>query len=118
MGKLESSPAIFRHSDHYLPWHAHITALTVAPFARRLGLAKQLSASLEKVGDQYDAWFVDLFVRESNRLAIGMYDSIGLVAFFLTYIFLYFYFSSLCFLAAFTICMMLKMSLIQRPTRR
>ena len=81
MGKLESSPAIFRHTEQYLPWHAHITALTVAPFARRLGLAKQLSASLEKVGDQHDAWFVDLFVRESNRLAIGMYTSIGSVGF-------------------------------------
>ncbi|KAI9817805.1 MAG: hypothetical protein M1827_000924 [Pycnora praestabilis] len=77
MGKLESSPAVYQHSEHYLPWHAHITALTVAPPSRRLGLARLLTESLERAGDEYNAWFVDLFVRESNKVAGGMYRGMG-----------------------------------------
>lgn len=77
MGKLESSPAYYKGSEHYLPWHAHITALTVAPEARRLGIGKLLSEQLEAVADANDAWFVDLFVRASNRKAIAFYKSMG-----------------------------------------
>ena len=77
MGKLESSPPEAQHSPHYLPWHAHITALTVAPAARRLGLASLLTHSLERAGEANNAWFVDLFVRQSNKLAIGMYTRMG-----------------------------------------
>lgn len=47
MGKTESSPDYFKHSKHYLPWHAHITALTVAPEARRLGIGRILTEKLE-----------------------------------------------------------------------
>lgn len=81
MGKLESSPNVYRNAPQYLPWHAHITALTVAPSARRLGLAKLLTESLEKAGDEFNAWFVDLFVRESNQVAISMYKGMGYVFF-------------------------------------
>ncbi|KZF25121.1 N-acetyltransferase 5 [Xylona heveae TC161] len=77
MGKLESSPPAYQHSEHALPWHAHITALTVAPSARRLGLAQRLTSSLEKAGDEYNAWFVDLFVRESNQVAQSLYKGMG-----------------------------------------
>jgi N-terminal acetyltransferase B complex catalytic subunit len=49
----------------------------VAPHARRLGLARTLSASLEQSGDQYDAWFVDLFVRKSNNIAQKLYKGLG-----------------------------------------
>ncbi|KAI9829245.1 MAG: hypothetical protein M1819_006425 [Sarea resinae] len=77
MGKLESSPPALQHSEHALPWHAHITALTVAPSARRQGLAKTLSVSLERAGDEYNAWFVDLFVRESNKVAQTLYSGMG-----------------------------------------
>lgn len=77
MAKLESSPAYYQHSEHYLPWHAHITALTVAPEARRLGIGRLLSAQLEAVADAHGAWFVDLFVRVSNRKAIAFYQSMG-----------------------------------------
>jgi N-terminal acetyltransferase B complex catalytic subunit len=77
MGKLESSPSYYQFSEHYLPWHAHITALTVAPHARRLGLAHTLSQSLERSGDEYDAWFVDLFVRKSNKIAQTLYRGMG-----------------------------------------
>jgi len=77
MGKLESSPSYYQSSEHYLPWHAHITALTVAPHARRLGLARILSQSLERSGDEYNAWFVDLFVRKSNMVAQSLYHGLG-----------------------------------------
>lgn len=77
MGKVESSPSQFQYSEHYLPWHAHITALTVAPEARRLGLGKILTEQLEAAADGADAWFMDLFVRKSNERAIGFYKSFG-----------------------------------------
>ncbi|KAL1840368.1 hypothetical protein VTJ49DRAFT_541 [Mycothermus thermophilus] len=77
MGKLESSPDAFRFSEHYLPWHAHITAVTVAPEARRLGIGRLLTEKLEEAADAADAWFVDLFVRVSNTRAINFYKSMG-----------------------------------------
>ena len=59
-------------------WHGHVTAVTVAPEYRRLGLAKQLMGSLEDTSQYvYNANFVDLFVRQSNDLAIGMYEKLG-----------------------------------------
>lgn len=59
-------------------WHGHVTAVTVAPEFRRLGLAKALMRSLEQRSEKvHDGYFVDLFVRESNALAIAMYKSFG-----------------------------------------
>ncbi|KAI1262143.1 N-acetyltransferase 5 [Xylariaceae sp. FL1019] len=77
MGKTESSPDYFKGSEHYLPWHAHITALTVAPEARRTGIGKILSEKLEASAEQANAWFIDLFVRKSNEKAIRFYESMG-----------------------------------------
>ncbi|KAJ6444198.1 DUF1793-domain-containing protein [Purpureocillium lavendulum] len=77
MGKVESSPDAYKYSEHYLPWHAHITALTVAPEARRLGVGRILTEQLEAAADANDAWFVDLFVRKSNHRAIAFYESLG-----------------------------------------
>lgn len=77
MGKVESSPDAYKFSEHYLPWHAHITALTVAPEARRLGIGKILTEQLEAAADAHEAWFVDLFVRRSNRRAIAFYRGLG-----------------------------------------
>lgn len=77
MGKLESSPERHKYSDHYLPWHAHITALTVAPETRRLGIGKILTEQLEAAAEAQDAWFVDLFVRRSNYRAIAFYENLG-----------------------------------------
>lgn len=53
-------------------WHGHVTAVTVPPEYRRLGIAAQLMVMLERVSEWDGAFFVDLFVRESNALAIGM----------------------------------------------
>jgi N-terminal acetyltransferase B complex catalytic subunit len=88
LGKLESSPypaPIKPYSPattgakypNYLPWHGHITALTVAPSARRLGHATALSSALERSADAANAWFVDLFVRASNEIAKELYRKMG-----------------------------------------
>mmetsp|Transcript_23162 Transcript_23162/g.71196 ORF Transcript_23162/g.71196 Transcript_23162/m.71196 type:complete len:174 (+) Transcript_23162:98-619(+) len=59
-------------------WHGHVTAVTVAPEFRRRGLASQLMASLERTSeDVFGAYFVDLFVRVSNGVAVGMYERLG-----------------------------------------
>ena len=34
-------------------WHGHVTALTVAPEFRRLGLAGRLMQSLEEISERY-----------------------------------------------------------------
>eukprot|EP00752_Nemacystus_decipiens_P005625 g5090.t1 len=69
MGKAEGQKEL---------WHGHVTAVTVAPEYRRLGVAKQLMDSLETVSEHvYNAFFVDLFVRVSNTLAINMYNAFG-----------------------------------------
>ena len=36
-----------------------------------------MSEALEKACNAQNAWFVDLFVRESNKNAIKMYESMG-----------------------------------------
>lgn len=77
MGKVESSPDAYKFSEHYLPWHTHITALTVAPEARRLGIGKILTDQLELAADANNSWFVDLFVRSSNHRAITFYKGLG-----------------------------------------
>ncbi|GAA5846532.1 hypothetical protein JCM3766R1_002521 [Sporobolomyces carnicolor] len=58
-------------------WHGHVSAITVSPSHRRLGLASLMMDLLESVSDREKGWFVDLFVRESNDLAIGLYESLG-----------------------------------------
>lgn len=59
-------------------WHAHVSAVTVAPQFRRLGLAQTLMDYFEQVSiHTYNAYFVDLFVRSSNHLAIQMYQNFG-----------------------------------------
>lgn len=61
-------------------WHGHVSAVTVAPTYRRLGLAKTLMDDLEYLSSNvYNAFFVDLFVRASNTLAIKMYEKLDYV---------------------------------------
>eukprot|EP00056_Hartaetosiga_gracilis_P016478 m.5119 g.5119 ORF g.5119 m.5119 type:complete len:177 (+) comp4134_c0_seq1:46-576(+) len=69
MGKVEG-----RDSD----WHGHVTALTVAPEYRRLGLANQMMADLEDISEnRHEGYFVDLFVRKSNDVAVKLYEKLG-----------------------------------------
>ena len=44
-----------------------------------LGLAKRLMDGLEVTSDKKRCYFVDLFVRVSNKLAIGIYEKLGYV---------------------------------------
>ncbi|KAJ0176193.1 hypothetical protein K1T71_008367 [Dendrolimus kikuchii] len=72
MGKAEG------HGDN---WHGHVTALTVSPDYRRLGLAATLMSILEDVSEKKKAYFVDLFVRVSNKVAINMYKNLGYIVY-------------------------------------
>jgi N-terminal acetyltransferase B complex catalytic subunit len=59
-------------------WHGHVTAVTVAPEFRRQHLAQKLMRLLEDITEKvHDGYFVDLFVRKSNSVAIGMYEKFG-----------------------------------------
>ncbi|KAK7030383.1 N-alpha-acetyltransferase 20 [Paramarasmius palmivorus] len=59
-------------------WHGHVTAITVAPEYRRLGLARKMMSLLELVSDEgYGGFFVDLYVRCANNIAIEMYEGMG-----------------------------------------
>lgn len=51
--------------------------MTVAPEARMQGMARILMNYLEKVTIKDKGWFVDLFVRPSNNVAVKMYKSMG-----------------------------------------
>lgn len=51
--------------------------ITVAPEYRRLGVANRLMDSLENISEEKNCYFVDLFVRLSNSIAIDMYKRLG-----------------------------------------
>lgn len=68
LGKMEG-----RGAD----WHGHVTAITVADEYRRLGLATWFMEHLERVSEENKCNFVDLYVRASNDLAIGLYERLG-----------------------------------------
>ena len=66
------------YRDEIPTLHGHVTAITVAPEYRRLGLANGMMQLLEDVSDRvYGAYFVDLFVRPSNTNAVRMYEGMG-----------------------------------------
>lgn len=62
-------------------WHGHVTAITVASEYRKLGVADRLMTMLEMVSESKGAYFVDLYVRPSNKLAVRMYDKRGYTIF-------------------------------------
>lgn len=62
-------------------WHGHVTALSVSPDYRRLGLAATLMKFLEDVSEKKRCFFVDLFVRVSNQIAINMYNLLGYIVY-------------------------------------
>jgi len=70
MGKIEG-----KETD----WHGHVTALSVANEFRRLHLAGELMDRLEQVTDNKKGYFVDLFVRKSNDVALNLYTKLGYV---------------------------------------
>ncbi|KAI9502284.1 N-acetyltransferase 5 [Coemansia spiralis] len=73
MGKVEGKGEL---------WHGHVTALTVAPECRRLGLGRGLMQFLEDASENiYNCYFVDLFVRPSNKVAVKMYEDFGYIVY-------------------------------------
>ncbi len=73
MGKVEGEVAKNE-------WHGHVTAVTVGPEFRRIGLAKRLMDQLEYISETvHNGFFVDLFVRASNVVAIDMYKKFGYI---------------------------------------
>lgn len=59
-------------------WHGHVSALSVAPFYRRLKIADKLMQIFEDhCENAYSTYFIDLFVRRSNVLAVLMYKGLG-----------------------------------------
>lgn len=59
-------------------WHGHISAITVAPEYRKQGVARFLMNYIEDVTAKvHNGWFVDLFVRPSNSVAVRMYRNFG-----------------------------------------
>lgn len=74
LGKVEGE----KNDEEKKNWHGHVTAVTVAPYFRRQGLARAFMDFLEKVSEViHDAYYVDLFVRSSNAVAINMYRKLG-----------------------------------------
>ncbi|CAA7260047.1 unnamed protein product [Cyclocybe aegerita] len=59
--------------------HGHVTSLSVLRSYRRLGLAKKLMVqSQEAMKNMYNASYISLHVRKSNRAALGLYkDTLG-----------------------------------------
>ncbi|CAB4032008.1 N-alpha-acetyltransferase 20 [Paramuricea clavata] len=68
-------------SEEREQWHGHVTAVTVAPEFRKLGLARQLMTNLEETSERKKCFFVDLFVRVSNEVAVNMYKRLGYVVY-------------------------------------
>eukprot|EP00949_MAST-11_sp_MAST-11-sp1_P000468 g468.t1 len=61
-------------------WHGHVSAVTVAPSFRRMGFAARLMKHLEDVSqDLHNCYFVDLYVRVSNKVAIDMYKRLNYI---------------------------------------
>ena len=78
IGKVEG----VKGDDNIKDWHGHVSAVTVAPQFRRQGLARVLMDYLEEVTTKtHDAYFVDLFVRPSNKIAVNMYKQLGYIVF-------------------------------------
>ena len=73
-----SIPVLGKAEGTGTEWHGHVTALTVAPEYRRLSLARKMISLLEMVSEEiYKGFFVDLYVRCANIVAIGMYEGMG-----------------------------------------
>eukprot|EP01128_Nolandella_sp_AFSM9_P003042 TRINITY_DN13518_c0_g1_i1.p1 TRINITY_DN13518_c0_g1~~TRINITY_DN13518_c0_g1_i1.p1 ORF type:complete len:195 (-),score=35.99 TRINITY_DN13518_c0_g1_i1:45-629(-) len=80
MGKAETARHLSEEvarSPAVKKWHGHVTAVTVAPEHRRMGLGVALMHILEDVTEKiYKGYFVDLYVRASNP-AVQWYEKQG-----------------------------------------
>jgi len=63
-------------------WHSHISAVSVSPEFRRLGVAALLLDEFERISEEkHFCWFADLYVRVSNKVAIEMYKKRGYIVY-------------------------------------
>lgn len=61
-------------------YHGHVSAVTVGPDYRKIGLARKLMFLMEMISQElHNVYFVDLFVRSSNKIAIEMYKRFGYI---------------------------------------
>ena len=67
LGKIEGHEHDMKRKD----WHGHVSAITVAPHSRRQGFARYLMNYLEDLTAVKLGWYVDLFVKKSNDIAVG-----------------------------------------------
>jgi len=64
--------------------HGHITSISVLRNYRRLGIAtKLMQAAEEAMKEAYDADYLSLHVRVTNRAAIGLYKDVLKFRYFL-----------------------------------
>ncbi|OAO12985.1 N-acetyltransferase 5 [Blastocystis sp. ATCC 50177/Nand II] len=58
-------------------WRGHVSVLTIAPEYRRIGYSQRFMKYIEDVSELVDnAFFVDLFVRVDNALAVSLYKKL------------------------------------------
>eukprot|EP00792_Barthelona_sp_PAP020_P010307 TRINITY_DN3653_c0_g1_i1.p1 TRINITY_DN3653_c0_g1~~TRINITY_DN3653_c0_g1_i1.p1 ORF type:complete len:174 (+),score=44.44 TRINITY_DN3653_c0_g1_i1:31-552(+) len=72
IGKIEGDDELY---------HGHVSAVTVAPEYRRLGVASKLMKYIENATEKNKGYFVDLFVKTSNVQAIDFYKKLGYVVY-------------------------------------
>lgn len=72
MGKTDGS--IDKNNNH-----THITAITIQNSYRKIGLASELCSCLESLSNlkSYESYFIDLFVRVTNKIGIKLYLKLG-----------------------------------------
>ncbi len=59
----------------------HLSALSVCPSLRKFKIGTKLMEMFGCNGNSYKSWFIDLFVRKSNKIAISFYKKLGYVAY-------------------------------------
>ncbi|CAJ0748374.1 24310_t:CDS:2, partial [Entrophospora sp. SA101] len=65
---------IWEEDPEELPPHGHITSLSVMRTYRRLGIAEKLMTQAQKnMVEVFNAQYVSLHVRKSNRAALNLY---------------------------------------------
>ncbi|KAF9226623.1 acyl-CoA N-acyltransferase [Gyrodon lividus] len=79
LAKMEEMEETQDGSPSSEPSHGHVTSISVLRSYRRLGLAKKLMLqSQDAMVNVYNAAYVSLHVRKSNRAALSLYrDTLG-----------------------------------------
>ncbi|XP_033166937.1 N-alpha-acetyltransferase 20 [Drosophila mauritiana] len=77
--RVEDASESFGHGKSMSWNHGHISAVAVAHDYRKLGLGTRLLTTVRDILDRQNDFYVDLFVREKNTNAIGLYESLGYV---------------------------------------